>query len=159
MRKLTSITAGWLWLAVAFGLSTLVGMGVLLIFFLAGCQDAAHAQLPSLQDVCYTGGRGDVIRLTSNIVLLTLMAGGTLLATVAAGRHLAGRRRESPQAWALLTTTLIAAVVASSMVIRFLPYNGSTRSLSCWRVLARTRASSSSVRSPPESPASSPGAV
>ena len=108
--RLTTITAGWLWLAVAYVLPAVIGGGVLFIFFLAGCQDVAHAMAPSLSSICETGGAGDALRVGSVITLLGCWGFGLALSITAAVRN-----RHAPQGWALLSTIAVATAVALSV--------------------------------------------
>ncbi|MEZ3161878.1 hypothetical protein AB1K54_15285 [Microbacterium sp. BWT-B31] len=107
MRRITTITAGWLWLVAAYLLPVLVGAVSYLAYYTAGCQDTAHAITPSLQGLCAAGGAADTVRWGTLVVLLLIWSGGLILSLVTAIRNL-----RAPQAWALLATAAIATALA-----------------------------------------------
>jgi hypothetical protein len=107
LQRLATITAGWSWLTVAYVLPTLMGAGMFFVIFVAGCHEPSHPIAPSLFGICRTGGAGEIVRIGTSVVLITIWVCGLALSIPAAVRH-----RRSPRGSALASTLAIATAVA-----------------------------------------------
>jgi hypothetical protein len=117
MRRLTTISAGWVWLTVAYGLSTAISIGLGALFFAAGCNDAAHARAPSIHGLCYASGPGPAVKNVAHTAMLLVIAVGTMMAIIAVSGRLARQSGSAARAWPLLITTITAASVVILMEI------------------------------------------
>lgn len=119
MRRLTTLTAGWWWLAVACVLPGSLGITAFALLFFAGCTDRTGTRHPRL---CAEGEVGGILLPTATSVMAVILGAGLLMALTCAIRNLPPHG--TVDAFVLVVPAALSATVSVGIALWFLPHGG-----------------------------------